>query len=142
MMEGTLRAAGFPPRVLAYIPEIIDTCRECRAWTKHGPDVTPSVGLTQNQNEAVEGDIMFYKQYMVWHMVDRADRWHAGTQISSKSTESLCDAIAECWLPVVGPFKRLIADGESGLNSEAAKAFLNGNGIMLDTRAVDNTRAL
>ena len=79
---------------------------------------------------------MFYNQHMVWHMFDRAGRWHAGVQISSKSTESLCDAISECWLQVLGAFKRLVIDGESGLNSEGAKIFLKGNGIHLDMRAV------
>ena len=96
----------------------------CRAWAKHGPDVIPSVELIQNQNVAVEGDITFYKPLMIWHMINRADRWHAGIQITSKSTESLRDATTECWLQVLGPFKRLIIDGESGLNSEAAKIFL------------------
>ena len=106
-MEKTLDAAGVPTHVLNLIPSIIETCRQCRAWAKHGDDVTPSVDLQMEQNHTVEADIMFYKQFMVWHMIDRADRWHAGTQIESKDTTTLCDALDTTWCQIWGPFKHL-----------------------------------
>ena len=53
----------------------------------------------------MEADILFYKRYMVWHMLDRADRIHAATEITSKNAEALCDATDICWYRVFGPFK-------------------------------------
>ena len=53
------------------IPGVVDTCRERRAWARPGPAPTPSVDLVMKQNEQVEADIMFYKDHLMWHMVDR-----------------------------------------------------------------------
>ena len=96
-METTLKAAGVPNDVVNMVPHIIETCRACRTWAKHGHDVTPSVELITEQNHTVEADIMFYKQFMAWHMIDRSDRWHAGCQIESKTTDALCEAVETTW---------------------------------------------
>ena len=48
-MEQVLRAAGAPREAIACIPDVIDTCKECRAWQKHRPEVTPSVELVTKQ---------------------------------------------------------------------------------------------
>ena len=135
-MEKVLHAAGVPGDVLGMIQVIIETCRQCRTWAKHGDEVTPSVELHMEQNHTVEADIMFYKQFMIWHMIDRADRWHAALVIESKDTNTLCDAIDTTWYQIWGPFKHLVIDGESGVNSNEGKAFLKRKGIQLDTRAV------
>ena len=123
-MEKTLDAAGVPQQVLQLIPSIIETCRQCRVWAKHGDEVTPSVELQMEQNHTIEADIMFYKQFMVWHMLDRADRWHAASVIEAKDTKTLCEAIDTTWCQIYGPFKHFVIDGESGVSSEEAKAFL------------------
>ena len=61
-MEETLKAAGMLSKILDRIAGIIDTCRECRAWTSSKPDVTPTVELVMKQNERIEADILFYKK--------------------------------------------------------------------------------
>ena len=141
-MERVLRAAGCPKSVTDKVADIVDTCRECRAWQSHGPQPTPSVELCTKPDEEVEGDILFYKQYPIWHMIDRADRWHAAEllansidEVGFKTTERLCAAIQRCWLQTLGPFKYLIVDGESGLSSPLAKPFFDRQGITVRTRA-------
>ena len=39
------------------------------------------------QNEKLEADILFYKKWLVWHMIDKADRWHNGIEIASKTPQ-------------------------------------------------------
>ena len=135
-MEKILHAAGVPREVLQRIPAIVDTCRECRAWQRPGPDVTPSVDLVMQQNEQVEGDLLFYKDYIVWHMVDRADRWHAATVVPDKSAPTLCAAIMTTWIQIFGPFRFLVIDGERGLTiAEEAKDFFKTHGIQVRERA-------
>ena len=134
-MERVLQAAGIPQDVINLVPEVVDTCRECRAWQRPGPEPTPSVDLAVKQNDQVEGDLLFYKEYIVWHMVDRADRWHAAIQVENKTTEALCEAITKCWLQPFGPFKTLIVDGESGLFSTDAADFFKRHGIEVRQRA-------
>jgi Fe-S oxidoreductase len=77
-LEKILTAAGVPQQVIDQVPDVVETCRECRACTKPGPSPTPVVDLIVKQNEQVEADILFYKQYQIWHMLDRSDRWHTG----------------------------------------------------------------
>ena len=87
-MERILAAAGIPQKVIHMIPDILDTCRECRMWKRPAADITPSIELTVKQNEVVEADILFYKTFMAWHMVDRADRFEASQEIQDKTTQT------------------------------------------------------
>ena len=114
-MEKILGAAGVPVDVLGMIPSIIETCRECRAWASNRPDSTPSVELSVVQDEQVEADILFYKRLLVWHMVDRADRFHNGEEIENKTPPVLMRAIHSVWIKIFGPPKYLIIDGEGGV---------------------------
>ena len=86
-------------------------------------------------NQQVEADIMFYKSYMARHMIDRADRWHVTIQIFGKTAQELCDAIATSWISTFGPFKYLVIDGEKGIMSHDAEAFLKHHGISIKPRA-------
>ena len=88
-MEKVLHAAGVPPRVLSHVANVVDTCRECRAWKKPRPDATPSIELVSQPNLQVEADILFYKTYMALVMVDRADRWTATHAIKDRETATL-----------------------------------------------------
>ena len=104
-------------------------------WAKPKPDITPTIELVSEQNQEVEADIMFFEIFSIWHMLDRADRWHAGRQIFGKTSDTLQEAIDLSWLQVFGPFKRLIIDGEKGVDSESTRAFLKRNGIELVVKA-------
>ena len=134
-MERILSAAGVPTAVIQMILDIVDTCRECRAWKRPGPDPTPSLQLATAQNELVEADILFFKTYMVWHMLDRADRWHAGQRIVNKTMDTLITAIMTTWLQIFGPIKFLIIDGEKSIFATEGQARLKSMGIEVRPRA-------
>ena len=134
-MEKVLRAAGLPARILSMIPQVVETCRECRAWQRPGPAITSAVDLVVKQNDTVQADILFYKIHLVWHMVDVADRWHAAVEITGKTTKEICDAIATSWVSIYGPFKYLVVDGERGLIIEEAQQYLKHHGITMKTKA-------
>ena len=143
-MEKVLKAAGCPMSVTEKVASIVDTCRECRAWASHAPAPTPSVEMVTSPDTEVEGDIMFYKHYKVWHMIDRADRWHAAmllvgdeNNLQYRSSASLCSAIMSCWISIFGPFKYLVVDGEKGILGMEAKPFFDRHGITVRTRAPD-----
>ena len=111
-MEKIFNAASLPQTVISMVSHVIQTCRSCRAWALSGPDVTPTVEHIDKQNVEIEADILFYKTFKVWHMIDRADRWHAACEILSKEAPELQEAIDSTWLEIFGPFKVLIIDGE------------------------------
>ena len=117
------------------IPSLVDTCRECRAWQPIGHAPSPSVEITLQGDTNVEGDIMFYKNYLVWRHLDRADRWHAGVGIKDKESSTFTEAIDCSWVQIFGPFKFFIVDGEKGFITEDAKRYLQGRGTTVRTRA-------
>ena len=134
-MENILKAGGVDEHTISWIPEIIDTCRACRPWQKHKDAPQTTIDLPSKQNESIEADIMYYKSFHIWHMIDKADRWHNGVEVKGKSSPELQDAIATTWLQIFGPFKTLIIDGEKGISSKETVAFLKSFGCNLHERA-------
>ena len=53
-MTNLIKNAGLSQEVLKEIPNIINTCRECRAWQAKGKTTIPSVTLSTHFNEIVE----------------------------------------------------------------------------------------
>ena len=129
VMTRTLKAAGIPLETLRLIPSICDTCRICREWQKPQVTAIPSAVVPTTFNDQVEGDILFYKTFMVWHMIDRTTRWHAAAEVASKDAATLLLAINITWLTHHGPMREFIVDGESSLGSPEALQFFNQRGI-------------
>ena len=80
-----LKAAGAPADVLDMVPEVVDTCRICRAWAK------PTTSMTSNRlitefNQEVECDVVFSRhqgrQKLFLHLVDRAVRWCSTSELA------------------------------------------------------------
>eukprot|EP00959_Pyramimonas_sp_CCMP1952_P157712 3297722-Pyramimonas_sp.AAC.1 len=48
--------------------------------------------------EEVECDLMFYKQHIVFRIIDRCTRWAAGQQVADKAMHAMLDAYHQCWI--------------------------------------------
>ena len=114
-MTAILRAAGLSNKVLDLIPNVIETCRECRKWQSPKPNTQHSLSVSMAFNEHLEVDLLFYREHIIFHGLDRATRWHSATAVASKEGEVLFEALSTCWLNTFGPPKFLICDGEGGL---------------------------
>ena len=90
-----------------------------------------STSLPEQFNLQVEADLLFYKKYVVLHLVCRCTRWHAAIQVSNKETATLIDGINRAWVSIHGPMKELIVDGEKGIQSVAGAEWLSRHGIKL-----------
>ena len=134
-LEQILKAAGVPQRILAYVPDIINTCHECRKWQRPGSDTQHALTASLKFNQHVEFDLLFYRSFVVCHLVCRATRWHAGCAIPSKEGEVLYENINTCWIGIHGPMQQLIADGETGLWSDAIAQRIKRQGIEMKLRA-------
>ena len=137
--EGTMRkvlaAAGVPEQTLKLIRDITANCRQCRIWTTPSPDTKASHDVTTKVNETVEFDLMFYKQHIICHIVDRASRFHGGIEINSKSKEDVLDGIHKCWINFMLAPQQLYADGESAIFAEEIHQELKALGTEVVTRA-------
>ena len=54
-----LQAAGAPTHVLRLVPDIVDTCRVCRAFKRPGPVNGTTSRLVTAFNEVVQHDLLF-----------------------------------------------------------------------------------
>ena len=134
-MTELLGAAGLPQPVLDRIPDIIKSCRECRMWAATGNRTIPSLTLSTRFNQHVEFDLLFYKSYIIFHLLDRCTRWHAGKPIEDKSESTLRAALNSVWISMFGPMENLYTDGESGFTADAMRSYLKTVGITLKVRA-------
>ncbi|CAE7222318.1 unnamed protein product [Symbiodinium sp. CCMP2592] len=134
-LEQILKAAGVPQRILEYVPDIINTCQECRKWQRPGPSTQHTLTSSFKFNQQVEFDLLFYRTFIVCHLICRATRWHAGCAIPNKEGEAIYESICTNWVSIHGPMQQLIADGESGLWSEAVASRLKRQGVELKLRA-------
>ena len=134
-LEQILKAAGVPQRIVAYVPDIINTCQECRKWQRPGNATQHALTASLKFNQHVEFDLLFYRSFVVCHLVCRATRWHAGCAIPSKDGEVLYESINTCWIGLHGPMQQLIADGETGLWSGAIAHRIKRQGIEMKLRA-------
>ena len=64
-MRKFLERVGVSDEVLNLIPEICDTCKVCRMWTKPGPDNVCSIDLADKFNAQVECDLLFVRHYII-----------------------------------------------------------------------------
>ena len=138
-MTKLLHAAGAPKDVIDMVGPIVDTCRICRTWAK--PTACIASGrLITAFNEEVEGDIVFVRfngvQHQFLHLVDRAVKWCATSQLADSHTETLLSAIDTAWVSIYGPMKTLITDGEGGLDNDQSTWYFQVRGIEKKTAAV------
>ena len=68
-MRRVLSAAGLPSSILDKVSQVVDTCRECRSWTRPANETIPTMRMTTAFNEHVEVDLMFYKEHTIFHMI-------------------------------------------------------------------------
>ena len=105
-------------------------------WAKPGSANVCSINLPDKFNEQVECDLLFIHKHVIFHLLDRCTRWHAGTLVPDQEEATLTNAIQMCWVGLHGPMKELILDGESGIVvSELTNTYLRRHGIQLRPRA-------
>ena len=102
-MHKILNAAGVPAAALQLIPDIVDSCRQCREWTKPQPRPIATSDIALEMNQKVETDLIFWKDFVIIHFVDRATRWQTASLVASRSTADLVGALDKSWVLNFGP---------------------------------------
>ena len=113
-----LKAAGVPAETLKLIKPVVDTCRTCRCWAKPTPKASAPLIMATELGMAVQWDILFYKDKMISHLIDEATRFTVASVLPGKSGVDFVRAIDKDWVRIFGPPRLIVADGETGLDSE------------------------
>ena len=138
IMTNILKRVCVPQQVLDLIPSICDTCKVCRQWQKRGPHGSASLELPDKFNQQVEADLLFMYKYIIFHLLDRSSRWHAGCLMASKEEDECLKALGTAWITHHGAMNELITDGESGIvRSEKFRKEMGRLGIKLHPRGKD-----
>ena len=66
-MTKVLSAAGLGQDILDMIPDIVNTCRECRMWMRPANETIPTLRDTSTFNQHVEVDLIFFKEHHFSH---------------------------------------------------------------------------
>jgi len=142
-MKRFLERVGVTQAILDLIVGICDTCNVCRMWSKPGPSNVCSVDIPDTFNAQVELDLLFVHKHVIFHLLCRCTRWHAGQVIPNKEEATLTAALDACWVGLHGPMKELIIDGESGITaSELSNTYLRRKGIKLCPPRKGSTRTV
>ena len=96
-MQRFLERVGVTQQVLDLIPEIVETCRVCRMWSKPGPRNVCSIDIPDRFNEQVKCDLLFVYEHSILHLLCRCTRWHAAVEVQDKRDETLIDALDVIW---------------------------------------------
>lgn len=134
-MKRILSAAGLGKDVLEEVVRTVDTCRECRMWSRPAHETIPTLRMSTKFNEHVECDLMFYREFIIFHLICCCTRWHAAVHVNTRSEEELFSALHKCWITTHGPMQYLICDGELGIMGPAAQSRLKRLGIEPKIRA-------
>ena len=71
---------------------------------------------------------MYYKTCHIWHMIDKADRWHNGVEVKGKTPPELEGTTSTTRLQIFGPLKNLLIDGEKCISFKETLALLKSFG--------------
>ena len=72
-------------------------------WAMPGPDNVCSVDIPDTFNKQVECDLLFIHKHVIFHMLDRCTRWHAGALIPDKLETTLTATLGKFGLGSMVP---------------------------------------
>ena len=134
-MQELLRAAGAPSEAVRLIPDIVDTCRICRAWQRPGNRSISTSRLTTSFNEVVLGDLLFYKDKVILHLMDETTRWTVAVCIPNKLTDTIKRAFREHWYQKFDAPQTLLFDHEGGIDNDEMGQWLQNIGTHRQLKA-------
>ena len=124
-------SAGLPGRIKDLCRKVCDTCRNCRPWKRPGPANVVSTTQHTSFNEAVEFDLLFWKDAIVLHLIDCAIRWSECCLIPNRCTATILEAIDKEWCSRWTPPKCIVSDGETGINCHEGRLWAERKQIEL-----------
>ena len=130
-MKTLLTAAGVPQDIMLLVQQIVDTCDICRNWSKPGPRTITSSTITTRFNQEIQVDLLFFKDKVVLHMIDRTTRFTVARRIVSKHLDSVLEGVVSHWISMFGPPCKITSDQEGAFSSPEAAAALEARGIKL-----------
>ncbi|CAJ1446370.1 unnamed protein product [Effrenium voratum] len=87
--------------------------------------------LPEAMNMIAQCDLLFYKDYVLFHMVDMTTRWTAAEVIPNRTADSILAAMDNCWIRFFGPPQTLMSDQEGALATDYAAEQMSRRGINL-----------
>eukprot|EP00971_Amphidinium_carterae_P102564 2030284-Amphidinium_carterae.1 len=71
----------------------------------------------------VQCDLLFWRRFVVLHMLDTLIRWSVAVIVQTRETADILHGITHAWVRQYGPMKRLTCDHEGALDSDQGRAW-------------------
>ena len=96
--------------------------------------IASSLRLATEFNSIVQWNILFYKDFIISHLVDEAIRWTSAALLPSRSAVDIIQSITHNWIRLYGPMRLLVSDQESGIMGDACNLWLDRQQIQVKTK--------
>ena len=127
-MKDLLQAAGASPEVLAVVQRVVDTCSICRAWSRPSPKSVATTSLPTKFNEVVEADLLFYKSFVILHVIDKCTRFTVTSLLANRETDTVMEQLHKHWIALLGPPGVIVSDQEGAFTSPVCAEYLDKKG--------------
>ena len=97
-------------------------------WQRPGNEPQVSMETPSEPAQEVEADFKFFLGTPIFHLIDRAHRFHGGSVTPDRSENSIREALRP-WLTYMGKMLRLYIDQESAASSDSFGIWLQKRGI-------------
>ena len=132
-MQELLTHAGAPQSAIKTVPEIVETCRICRMWTRPTARSMTRTRLATEFNQMVQWDLLFVGDWKLSHCLDEAT-WSIFPRVESKSPIHNLGSITLRRIRPYSPMKLLTTGREEALNSDEASNWADKWGIEISLR--------
>ena len=86
--------------------------------------------------EEVQVDLLFYRRYVVLHLIDVCARCTVACALKSRSADEIVQQLQTRWFSIFGPPRLIVADQEGGVANDHIAAWLERRGVALTLRAL------
>ena len=134
-MHTILAAAGVPESALKLVASVCDSCSICRQWQRPGNKSIATAKLSTQMNQTVQMDLLFVSAFIILHLLDEATIFSMLIPIPNKQADTICSAIQQNWIRLLGAPRTLVSDREGGLVGETASVWAERWSVNLLLRA-------
>ena len=104
------------------IGEISEKCGTCNRFKSIKLRPVVGMSLSKDFNDMIAMDLKPYKGVHIFHMIDLATRFSAGTVIRNKRQETIVEGVFKHWVSIFGAPNRLLSDNGNEFNNNVFRS--------------------
>ena len=108
--------------VIKLVSEISDKCGTCNRFKSIKLRPVVGMSLSKDFNDMIAMDLKPYTGVHIFHIIDLATRFSAGSVIRNKRQETIVEGIFKHWVSIFGAPRRLLSDNGNEFNNNVFRS--------------------